>query len=168
MIELPKDLQGKAIADGPLPFMFGASTESIKKRFWIREIPQEAKGAPYHLEMLPKGRGETFSRIRIKLDSKRFLPTEMVLYDLNGQGRSSYAFRNLQTNSPKHKVGAFLNTFIAPKLPRGYEQVVHNVPPAAQQPAQPRQAQGKGPVRQSDILWTYPNKTARNPLDDES
>ncbi len=143
-IKLPPEMQGKAIAEGPLPFMFGAKAEKIKKRYWIREIQKKNAEAPYQLEFLPKRRGETYARVRISLDAKEFLPTEMVLYDLNNMGRSSYAFKDMTANSPKHKVGAFLNRFIAPKVPRGWDLVVHdpNAPQAQPQGARPQQAKG--------------------------
>lgn len=142
-IKLPQSMQGNAIAEGPLPFMFGAKAEAIKKRYWIREIPQKSVGAPYHLEFLPKHAGESYSRIQIKLDAKKFLPTEMVLYELNKMGYSAYAFRNMEENSPKHKIGDFLNRFIAPTVPRGYTLVVHDPPVEGA----PQQAQGQQPER---------------------
>ena len=38
-------LQGKAIADGPLPFMFGRGAETIKARYWVHEMPAEVKAS---------------------------------------------------------------------------------------------------------------------------
>src|SRR6185437_5619461 len=35
---LPPQLQGKAIADGPLPFVFGIDANKLKQRYWIRII----------------------------------------------------------------------------------------------------------------------------------
>jgi len=145
-IKLPPDMQGKAIAEGPLPFMFGAKAATIKRRYWIREVldgPYK-KGDPYLLELVPKRRGESYSKIRITLDSKKFLPTQMVLFDLNGLGRSSYAFLDMVANSPKHKVGDFFNLFIAPKVPRGYQLVVLGPNAPVQKP---QQAEGARPQR---------------------
>lgn len=144
-IKLPTEMQGKAIAEGPLPFMFGAKADTIKKRYWIREIPRTAEDQPYRLELKPKLAGENYSLIQIGLDPKKFLPTEMVLYELNKMGKSSYAFRDMQANAPTHKVGNFLNRFIAPKIPSGYELIVHEAPVDGverTQPVRPRQAQG--------------------------
>ena len=145
-IRLPAELQGKAIAEGPLPFMFGAKKETIKKRYWIREIPRKVDGAPFKLEFLPKLPGENYSLIQIELDSKKFLPTVMVLHELNKMGRSSYAFKEMQANSPSHKVGNFLNRFIAPRVPKGYELVVHE-PPRVNEP--PRGPESRSPERRA-------------------
>lgn len=139
---LPPDMQGKAIAEGPLPFMFGAKAATIKERYWIKQLPRNPqKNEPYHLEFIPKHRGADFSRVRIKLDSQRFLPTEMVLYDLNLKGRSAYAFKDLQANGTSNTVKNFLGAFVSPRTPRGWRKTVIDVGSQAQQaqaPAAPK------------------------------
>lgn len=142
-IKLPEAMQGNAIADGPLPFMFGAKADKIKSRYWIRELPRPNEEAPYHLEMLPKRMGEDFSRIRIKLDAKDFLPAEMVLYELNQVGRSAYAFRDIKANAAMNNLQNFMGGFVKPKTPRGWKKIVRDVGPA--QPAPSSQQ----PIRQA-------------------
>lgn len=142
--KLPPEMQGQAIADGPLPFMFGAKAETIKRRYWVREIPQKSPKAPYQLELVPKGRGADFSRVRIKLDYETFLPTEMVLYDLNSVGRSAYAFKNLKADGVQDNLKNFLGSFVSPKTPAGWERIVHD----ASKPAPvSRQTQAPAPVK---------------------
>ena len=42
--KLPPELQGKAIADSPLPFLFGADAKKLKQRYWIRIVtPDDVK-----------------------------------------------------------------------------------------------------------------------------
>ena len=42
---LPPELQGKAIADGPLPFIFGAKADQLKRRYWMRDVtPKDEVG----------------------------------------------------------------------------------------------------------------------------
>lgn len=145
-IKLPQEMQGNAIAEGPLPFMFGAKAETIKRRYWVREIPRASNNDPYQLELVPKRRGEVYSLVRIKLDPKAFLPTEMTLYDLNKVGKSRYMFRNLKANGTKNKVANFFGNFVSPKTPRGWTKIVRDVtkqgpkapPRQAQAPAQPK------------------------------
>lgn len=145
-IKLPQEMQGNAIAEGPLPFMFGAKAETIKNRYWVREIPRAGNNDPYQLELVPKRRGEVYSLVRIKLDPKAFLPTEMTLYDLNKVGKSRYMFRNLKANGTKNKVANFFGNFVSPKTPRGWTKIVRDVtkqgpkapPRQAQAPAQPK------------------------------
>lgn len=149
-IKLPKEMQGNAIAEGPLPFMFGAKADKIKERYWIRELARTKKEEPYHLELVPKRRGEDYSRIRIKLNAQTFLPDEMVLYDLNLKGRSSYAFRNLKANGTKNNLKNFLGGFVSPKTPRGWTKIVRDVgatPAPGPQQGQPAQRKAAAPTR---------------------
>ena len=42
---LPPELQGKAIVDGPLPFLFGAQAEQLKQRYYLNIItPPTSRG----------------------------------------------------------------------------------------------------------------------------
>ncbi len=144
-IKLPAQMQGAAIADGPLPFMFGAKAQKIKQRYWIREIPRPNDAAPYHLELLPKRMGEDYSRIRIKLNAKNFLPEEMVLYELNQVGRSAYAFRDIKADATMNNLQNFLGGFVRPKTPHGWKKVVRDVgAPQKPQAPPPRQAKSGG------------------------
>ena len=51
--KLPPEFQGKAIVDGPLPFLFGAKADGLKQRYWLRELPPQNDGE-YWLEAFPK------------------------------------------------------------------------------------------------------------------
>jgi TIGR03009 family protein len=51
---LPPELQGKAISEGPLPFIFGAKAEQLKRRYWLRDVtPTEDLGKKIWLEAMP-------------------------------------------------------------------------------------------------------------------
>ena len=51
---LPKELQGKDIVDGPLPFLFGAKAEKLKQRYYLRIItPPDVQGQVW-LEAWPR------------------------------------------------------------------------------------------------------------------
>jgi TIGR03009 family protein len=97
---LPPEMRGKAISDGPLPFMFGAKAETIKARYWIHRTP----GSPddkYCLEAVPKSRedAQNFKLVRITLDKAEFLPEflEIVSPNFNppqNNARQTYQFVN--------------------------------------------------------------------------
>ena len=73
--QLPVEMRGQAIANSPLPFIFGANAKQIKERFWMRVItPPEAKGE-YWLEAYPKLQADAanYQKIEIILDEKEFL-----------------------------------------------------------------------------------------------
>lgn len=54
---LPPEMRGKAITQGPLPFLFGASAEELKSRYYIRHVQPAANLArpgQFWLEAYPK------------------------------------------------------------------------------------------------------------------
>lgn len=135
--ELPPEMQGKAIADGPLPFLFGARAETIKARYWVRGLPQSGNGK-YWLEAVPKSRqdAQNFKAVTIVLDEKTYLPELLEVlapnYDSKtNPARSTYQFSKHDvtddTLDPKEvfrRLNFFATQFYAPKLPSGWTRVV--------------------------------------------
>jgi TIGR03009 family protein len=148
---LPPEMQGQAISNGPLPFLFGAKAATLQERYWVRENPaQEAKPRYYQLEAVPKRREDagSFRSVQVFLDVEKFLPVGMVVWDLNGQGRWSYKFENRKENDVLHRLGNWMNGFIRPKAPQGWDKVPQDLgqpeetvgvrPEVGEAPANPR------------------------------
>jgi TIGR03009 family protein len=92
-IDIPPELQGKAITQGPLPFVFGAKAAELKARYFIRPlIPPADRTDEYWLEVRPKFMrdAENFSRVQIILDSKTLFPKAIELLGTNGTDRDVY------------------------------------------------------------------------------
>ena len=127
--QLPPDMRGKSIGEGPLPFMFGAKAQTMQERYWIREekVPNNPKG-DYFLVAIPKRQQDAanFERLLVKLSlsGKSLLPSAMRLY--NKQGQIDYQFEDHMSNDPRHRVAGFLNSFVSPKTPRGWTKVVED------------------------------------------
>ncbi len=146
--KLPPEMHGKAISESPLPFLFGAKADTIKRKYWVRELPAAAGTKPkyYQLEVLPKSREDagTFKTVQIFLDQKEFLPVGMQMVELNGQSRSSYQFYNRKENAVPNNLKNWWGQFVSPKLPRDWTKVTHDlgqpIQPIASQPAQSDQA----------------------------
>jgi TIGR03009 family protein len=137
--QLPPDMQGSAISESPLPFLFGAKAETIQRRYWVRELPSEGDAPKYYqIEAVPKGRDDTANlrMVQIFLDRQEFLPVGMQIYELNGQSRSSYQFFNRKENAVTDNVKDFLNLFVSPKPPAGWQKITHRLG----QPAEPGSA----------------------------
>lgn len=134
---LPPNMQGKAIADGPLPFLFGAKAQTIKARYWVRGI----EGGPankYLLEAVPKSRqdAQNFQSVKIVLDQQKFLPEGMQILAPNFNARTnpaftSYTFADHEVTdtsiNPLQWVniwGLFQKNFYEPKVPSGWKKVV--------------------------------------------
>lgn len=139
---LPEELRGKAIANGPLPFMFGAKADDIKARYWVRLLPTpEAEGQVW-LEAVPKFRQDAanFLRVQIILSEEDMLPIGINQFEPNhtpkNDSRKVYAFENMRVN--KHLLGKLTGEFDPPRTPRGWKRVIEDSNPP-QQPADPEE-----------------------------
>ena len=150
---LPKEMQGTAIADGPLPFLFGAKAAAIKQRYWIRPIRDEEKprGADnqYWLEAWPKSRQDAanFKFVKIVIAPDDFMPSALGVYGPNFDPKRNaahidYLFEDRKATmkgSPKitfQQVKFWEREFFEPKIPFGWKKVVENLgnPPVAAGP----------------------------------
>ncbi|MDX1947896.1 MAG: TIGR03009 domain-containing protein [Pirellulaceae bacterium] len=156
---LPPNMQGKAITDGPLPFLFGAKAQTIKARYWVRGI-QGGPANKYLLEAVPKSRqdAQNFQAVKIVLDQEKFLPEGMQILAPNFNARTNPAFTSYTFE--KHEVtdtsinpldwfnfwGLFKKNFYEPKIPAGWTKVVEGADgQAAQVPGSAPPAQATAP-----------------------
>jgi TIGR03009 family protein len=169
---LPPEMRGKAIADGPLPFMFGAKAETIKARYWIHGLVAAAgdksKEGKYWLEAVPKSRqdAQNFKMVRIVLDQQDYLPESLEVFAPNydpprNNARQAYVFSERKAEDEK-SIGAafaagvdplklFHREFFEPRVPLGWKKVVDagGVPAG---PAQPQQAGPAPPAQRQSPL----------------
>jgi TIGR03009 family protein len=146
---IPKEMQGKAIVDGPLPFLFGAEAKKLKQRYWLR-VEQQPNNAEIWLQSLPKLQADAanYRAVAVILDRQQFLPKAMQVELPNGD-RHVYIFdlANVSVNGPLDRLKSL---FERPITPPFWKRVVEDVP-AAGQPGAPvtRQAEqpAAGPTR---------------------
>src|SRR5690606_23705514 len=101
--ELAPEMRGKAITDGPLPFVFGTKAEQLKQRYWMRDVtPTDDVGKKVWLEAWPKFQRDAanFHHAIIMLDQKTFLPSALRIVQPDGKNTQDYAFNNISKNSP--------------------------------------------------------------------
>ncbi|ADB14816.1 hypothetical protein Psta_0120 [Pirellula staleyi DSM 6068] len=155
---LPAEMQGKAIADGPLPFLFGADAAKIMSRYWLRPLtPPEGVKGEYWLEAVPKSRADAanFKMVHIIIDEKEFLPQGLQVFPPNydpktNPVRTAYIFKEREVNKVNllNKLNPFLKEFFEPQTPSGWERIVENlnVPPGPGPAAQPQPSQATRPA----------------------
>lgn len=149
--ELPPEMRGKAITEGPLPFIFGAKAEALRQKYWIREItPPEAAKTQIWLEAWPKhaAQAANYQRVEVILSLPQLLPFGMQIYTPNGKDRTAYVFGD-EKNPPivNDPLGFVKGDFLPPMTPFGWKKVVNPVnPPAAQAPPQNRVDQARRPT----------------------
>jgi len=153
---LPPEMQGRAIVDGPLPFMFGAEVEKVKQRFWMRVITPKDSTGEYWLEAVPKTRQDAanFKMVHVIIDEKDFLPKAMSIFNLNHDPKRNpscitFAFDKRETNwnETLESLNVFHREFWEPSTPFGYKKVVETLVPTSpadqstSPPSLPRQAE---------------------------
>jgi TIGR03009 family protein len=132
---IPVELQGKAIVDGPLPFLFGADAARLKQRYWMR-VEQQPNNEEIWLTAMPKFQADAanFTAVQVILDRQRLLPKAMRVA-LPDKTIHMYIFdvANATVNSP---IARLQSLFQRPRVPSGWKLVVEQAPIAqAAQPA---------------------------------
>lgn len=122
---LPEEMQGQAIADGPLPFLFGAKKDKLKARYFIRVTQTNER--EIWIEAFPKFQRDAanYRRLELILDRERFLPSALQVYMPNGKSRSVYIFGEAKINDPLER---FLGVFQQPVTPLGWKKVILQPP----------------------------------------
>jgi TIGR03009 family protein len=133
---IPPQLQGMAIMDGPLPFLFGADANKLKARYWLRVIHDNQ--TEIWLEAQPRHQADAanFSLVRVILDRQKVLPKAMEV-NLPDRSRHVYKFdlANASINHPLARIGAL---FDRPRTPPFWKHVIDE--PPVEQASQPAQA----------------------------
>ena len=138
--QLPKELQGKAITNGPLPFVFGAKAETMKQRYLMRIFTRPEVKDEIWIEAWPRWQQDAanFHHVHVILDQKAMLPAALRLYDPNPKIHKVYGFDKTTVNGTLDQIKDF---FSRPTTPLGWQHVVEEPPaealPTASQPPAP-------------------------------
>lgn len=160
---LPPEMRGKAISDGPLPFVFGVEADKMKARYWLRiTTPPERQANQVWIEAYPKHARDTanFTKVDVILTFeheggvvKKLEPFGINLVLPNGKDRTAYAFREMQTNGALAGFANFMGYFVRPTTPLGWQhQVVDDtVPTGPETPPGAQPAAGIGALPQPTV-----------------
>jgi len=126
---LPPELQGKAIANGPLPFIFQAEADSLKRRYWLRLTTPPGTREQIWIEAFPKHQQDraNFRRAELILDARRMQPQALQITLPQGNVRHSYVFTNIKVNDP---LGFLHGNPFSATTPIGWKKVVERSEPA--------------------------------------
>lgn len=124
--QLPPEMRGKSIVDGPLPFLFGSDAEKLKRRYWIRSKRSDA--ASIWLEAYPRTQADAanYHHVEIILQRKTMLPKAIQVYLPGGSSRAVYMFKQPTINAKVSQL--FSAIFKAPRTPWGWTRVVVESP----------------------------------------
>ena len=122
-------MQGQQIADGPLPFLFGADADKLKQRYWLKLDQQQNQDASQiWIIALPKFQAQAadFTEVDVILDAKELLPLYMQVWMPN-RSHHTYIF-DIKHASVNNPIARFQALFSRPSVPFGWKLVVENIP----------------------------------------
>ena len=125
--KLPAELQGKAIANSKLPFLFGAEAKVLKDRYWIRIVtPADVKNQIW-LEAYPRYQREAadFHHVLFVINTEGMSPYYLRLVQPNEKDYTSYQFFDIVVNDP---LRLFKGDPFRPFTPLGWQLVPDNTP----------------------------------------
>ena len=133
--KLPPEMRGKAISDGPLPFVFGAKAETLKRRYWMRIITPPNATDQIWLEALPRFQADAanFSKVELILRGRDLMPFAIQIFKPGGRDRDVYQF-DPNTNLIDKGLDLFRD-FAKPSTPFGYKYILEDVPSGPPAPA---------------------------------
>ena len=127
--QIPEQLQGKAIRNTPLPFLFGAQAVQLKHRYFLCIVtPQQFAKTQIWIDAIPRTRADAtvFREALLTLDRRNFDPLAMRVYD-TGENYQTYEFSKIVINDP---LGPLKKLFAPPRIPFGWRKVLE-LPPEA-------------------------------------
>lgn len=134
--KLPPELQGKAISNGPLPFLFGSTAETLKRRYFLRPVtPPEEHKTQIWLEAYPRYQQDAadFKKATIILTVDKLQPHALQLELPNGSSEIVYRFYDIVVNDP---LGFLKGNPFSARTPLSWTFVPDNGPArVTQQPA---------------------------------
>ena len=130
--KLPPEMRGKAISDGPLPFVFGAKAETLKKRYWMRIVTPPAATDQIWLEALPRFQADAanFSKVELILRGRDLMPFAIQIFKPGGGDQDVYQF-DANTSLIDRGLDLFRD-FAKPSTPFGYKYILEDVPAGPQ------------------------------------
>ena len=126
--KLPPEMRGRAISEGPLPFVFGAKADTLKKRYSMRIITPATVTDQIWLEALPKFQVDAanFSKVELILRATDLMPFAIQIFKPGGQDRDVYQF-DPRTSLIDRGLD-LIRDFSKPLTPLGYTFIEEQAP----------------------------------------
>jgi len=132
-VDIPPEMQGKALAQSPLPFLFGAKRTDLEERFWMRVATPQGVTNEYWLEAWPKRKEDAvnYHHVEIIIAKEDFLPKYIHIYNRDYDAASNpvshfFMFSNRIVNDQLTGLQDFFRVFIRPTTQIGWERVPLN------------------------------------------
>ena len=145
-INVPPELIGKGIADSPLPLIFGAKADELKRRFSMKVVQGQDGITRFYARPLLIEDQQEFRELEVQLE-KDLRARGLKQYDINGKSHKSYQLTKTKINPIIPNILEELRTIFAPSTPFGWKRDIKDwvlqPPPAPSMP----QMQITGPLQ---------------------
>jgi len=125
-INVPSEQIGKGIADSPLPLIFGAKAEELKRRFSMRIVPIPSRDDLIWLHARPLfiEDQQEFKELEIVLDKRTLTAIGLKQYDINDKGYRHFSLKQPQVNPrPVRSLLEDIREWFTPDVPRGWKHI---------------------------------------------
>jgi TIGR03009 family protein len=126
---LPPEYKGKGIADGPLPMIFGAKKDEMKRRYWMRLVtdPKYANEQVW-VEIYPRWRDDAleFQSLEMRVNKQTLVPIGFRKHD-TGIARNDYAFFDVKINNGIDKIMDIVTKVFRSDVPQGWKHIVREL-----------------------------------------
>jgi len=126
-INVPPEMIGKGIADSPLPLIFGAKADELKRRFSMKIMPGPKDDMIWLIArpLLVEDQQE-FKELEILINRQTLHAGGLRQWDINNKAYKVYELRNQKINARLHAVFDDLKAHFTPDVPRGWKNDVHD------------------------------------------
>ncbi len=129
-VTIPAEMRGKALAQSPLPFLFGAKRADMQDRFWMQITTPPGVSNEYWIEAWPKRRDDAvnYHHVDIVISGDDFLPSSIHIYARDYDAAEKpvshhFVFSNRRVNDQLTGLKDFFGVFIRPDTPRDWERI---------------------------------------------
>jgi TIGR03009 family protein len=131
--KLPPEMQGKAIADGPLPFLFGSDAKKLQQRYFLRIVTPRGVQGQIWLQAYPRFQQDAanFHHANFIITDK-MEPYALEMIQPNGNDKIVYRFYDIVINDP---LRMFRGDPFRETRPTGWQKIVEE--PQSQQARRP-------------------------------
>lgn len=153
-INVAPEMIGKGIADSPLPLIFGAKADELKRRFSMKIIPRPDDTIWLIARPLLIEDQQEFKELEILINKQTLHACGLKQWDINNKAYKVYELKTPKINTRLQAVFEDLKAHFTPEVPRGWKHEVHDwtpqPPPVAAAP-QPQMGNPMPPQNRNEV-----------------
>ena len=155
-INVPPEMIGKGIADSPLPLIFGAKADELKRRFSMKIVSDPSRDDIIWLHARPllMEDQQEFKELEILINKRDLAARGLKQWDINDKAYKVYELHSLRINERLSDIlKDIASELFLPISERGWkEEVVHwTPPPPVATPGMPQPPVGQPPQYRNEV-----------------